>query len=158
MNSLQINKILSRDRITRKYFLGVFASDKLPRRIKRYPACFVCNVDKSSKPGSHWIAFFITSPDEAEFFDSFGNEPYFFQGPISNYVTYFSKVVYNPFVLQTNVSAVCGQYCIFYLYSRCQGKTLKHVLSHFVTENLSNDRRVYNFVAKRFHVFVNFFQ
>lgn len=158
MNSLQIDTILSRDRVTRKYFLGVFASDLLPTTIKRYPACFVCNVDKSSKPGSHWIAFFIESPDKVEFFDSYGNDPSFFQGPLLNFASHFSRVVYNPLPLQSNKTAVCGQYCVYYLYTRCRGKTLKYFLSHFVSENVSNDRRVYNFVAKRFHVIVNFFQ
>lgn len=158
MDSLQIKKILSRDPRTRKYFLDVFPSDKLPWRILHYPACFVCNVDKSTEPGSHWVAFFLPSPDEVEFFDSYGNEPAFFQGSIANFSSHFSRVVFNPLTLQSNKTAVCGQYCIFYLYSRCRGKTLKHILSHFVTENICNDQRVYNFVAKRFRVSVNFYQ
>lgn len=158
MNSLQIDKILSRDSKTRNSFLGVFASDQLPRRIQQYPACFISNVDKSSEPGSHWVAFYLLSPDEAEFFDSYGNAPAFFRGPVSNYATHFSRLTFNPHILQSPVTAVCGQYCIFYLYSRCREKTLKDILSHFVTKNISNDRKVFNFVMKRFHVSVNFFQ
>lgn len=99
----------------------------------------------------------MSSPDEVEFFDSYGNDPAFFRGPVSNFASNFYSVMYNPLTLQSNNTAVCGQYCIFYLYSRCRGKTLKHVLSYFISENLCNDQRVYNFVAKRFRVFVNFF-
>lgn len=158
MNSVQIEKILNEEPVTRNYFLGVFPSDQLPRRIHRYPACFICNVDKSTEPGSHWVAFYLTLPEEVEFFDSYGNKPTFFEGTLSNYASHFSRVLFNPLVLQTNVTAVCGQYCVFYIYCRCRGKTLKQFLSHFVTENLSNDRRVYNFVAKRFGVRANFYQ
>lgn len=158
MNTLQIKNILSRDPITKKYFIDVFPSDELPSKIRRYPACFVCNVDPSTKPGSHWLCFYILSPDEAEFFDSYGNEPAFYQGAISNFASRYSRLIYNPVILQTNVSTVCGQYCIYFLYSRCRGETLRNILSHFITKNLCNDRRVYNFVAKRFHVYVNFYQ
>lgn len=155
---MQIKSVLSREKATKEYFLGVFPSDQLPKKIKSYPACFVCNVDKSTEPGTHWLAFYLPSSDKVEFFDSFGNEPTFFKGPISNYVSQFSLVTFNPHTLQSNVSAVCGQYCIYFLFSRCRGKTMKNIFSQFVFKNICNDQLVYNFVAKRFHVYVNFYQ
>ena len=158
MNSVQIKNILSRDSVTKHYFIDVFASDELPARILRYPACFICNVDKSTKPGSHWLAFYLTADDKVEFFDSYGNEPSFFKGPISSFVSRFSQVTFNPVTLQSNVSAVCGQYCIYYLYCRCRGKALENIVSQFVTKNVCNDQLVYNFVAKKFHVYANFYQ
>lgn len=158
MNSLQIKNILSQDPVTKKYFLDVYPSDCIPSIIKHYPTCFVCNVDVSSEPGSHWVAFYISSPEKAEFFDSFGNGPTFFKGYIADFASKFSKINYNPLTLQTNATAVCGQYCIYFLYSRCRGSSFKKILSNFVSNNLCNDRRVYNFVSKRFHVFVNFYQ
>ena len=158
MNSLQIKNILSLDDVTKHYFINVFPSDELPARITHYPACFVCNVDKSTEPGSHWLAFYLINDEKLEFFDSYGNEPSFFKGPISNYVSRFSQVTFNPVMLQSNVSAVCGQYCIYYLYCRCRDKTLENIVSQFVTKNVCNDRSVYNFVAKKFHVYTNFYQ
>ena len=156
MNTLQIKNILSHDRVTKQYFLGVFSSDQLPAMVMSYPACFVCNTDRSTEPGSHWIAFYIISPNEVEFFDSFGNEPAAFQGPILNFASRYSRVTYNP--MQSNVTAVCGQYCIYYLYSKCKGQSLNFFLSFFVFKNMCNDYRVYNFVAKRYGVYVNFYQ
>ena len=158
MNTLQIKTILSRDQFTKKYFLDVFASDYLPDRIESFPACFICNVDSSAEPGSHWLAFYLPSANSLEFFDSYRNEPDFYEGPISNYVKRYEQVNFNPLTLQSNVTAVCGQYCIYYLYSKCRGKTLRNFLSMFVTQNLCNDFSVYNFVAKRFNVFVSFYQ
>ena len=158
MNSLEIKNILSHDRVTKKYFLDVFPSDQLPVRIVHYPACFVCNVDSSTESGSHWLAFFLSSPDEGEFFDSYGNVPRYFKGPISEFASRYSRMNYNPLILQSSITAVCGQYCVYYLYSRCRGQTLQKILSNFVTKNVCNDRLVYNFVAKRFGVYVNFYQ
>lgn len=158
MNSIQIEEILSRDSTTRKYFLGVFPSNHLPLNIECYPVCFVCNVDSCSELGSHWVAFFLSKPDEMEFFDSYGNAPSFFQGSISNYTSRFSHVTYNPIKLQSHTSAVCGQFCVYYLYHRCRGNCLKGFLKHFVAENICNDHKVYNFVSKKFRVFVNFYQ
>ena len=60
---MQIKNILSRDKVTKDYFLDVFPSDYLPQEISRYPAYFVCNTDASNEPGKHWLAFFISSPD-----------------------------------------------------------------------------------------------
>lgn len=158
MNTSQIQYILSHDKHTKKYFLDVFPSDHLPRKIKKYPACFVVNVDSSSEPGSHWVAFYLPTSKKLEFFDSYGNATTYFDGPISKFASRFPQVTYNPLVLQSNVTAVCGQYCIYYLYSRCRDVSLKKFLSSFVTKHMCNDQRVYNFVSKRFRITTNFFQ
>lgn len=158
MNTIQIHKILSRDKFTKRYFLGVYASNHLPHTIKNYPSCFVANVDSSAEPGSHWVAFYVSSPEKMEFFDSYGNKPTYYKGHISNFAARYVQVDYNPLVLQSHVTAVCGQYCIYYLYSKCREHSLKKILSVFVTRHLCNDRRVYNFVSKRFHVHGNFYQ
>lgn len=158
MEARHIDNILSHHPATKKYFLSVFPSDLLPRKISRFPACFICNVDTSNQPGSHWLAFYISSPNRVEFFDSYGNPPDFFQGPIADFVSRYSRVIYNPLTLQTNVTAVCGQYAVFFLICKCRGESLKKFLSRFVTENICNDQRVYNFIAKRFRVYVKFYQ
>lgn len=158
MNTLQLNQILRQDRFTRSNFLGVFPSDQLPTNIPIYPACFIANVDSSIEVGSHWVGFFILDPERLEFFDSFGNAPSYFEGPISNFQSRFYFVDYNPIVLQSNVTAVCGQYCVYYLTFRCRGRTLEEIISSFVNKNICNDRRVYNFVWKRFQKRANFYQ
>lgn len=158
MNARQIKNILSHHKTTKKYFINVFPSDMLPNKITRFPACFISNIDPSYLEGSHWVSFYIPSADRVEFFDSYGHPPDFFQGPISDFASRYSQVIYNPLTLQTNVTAVCGQYALFFLICKCRGESMKKFLSRFVTENMSNDQRVYNFVAKRFRVYVNFYQ
>lgn len=158
MNSVQLRRILSQDKFTKTSFLDVFPSDQLPMKIYKFPSCFVLNIDKSTEPGSHWVAFYVSSPRSTEFFDSYGNAPSFYGGPILEFAARFKNVDYNPLTLQSNVTAVCGQYCIFYLYSRSRGKTLKELLPTFVSEHITNDMRVFLFVWKYFHVRTPFYQ
>lgn len=158
MNTIQLQQILTRDKFTREKFIGVFPSDQLPTEIPYYPCCFIVNIDPSNQPGIHWVAFYITSSSYIEFFDSYGNAPSYYEGFISNFALNFMNIVYNPMILQSNISAVCGHYCIYFLYSRCRGRSLRTILSSFVSKNICNDKRVYDFVWKRFHVKVNFFQ
>lgn len=158
MDSVQLRRVLSTNEHTRRSFLGVFASDQLPYGIRKYPVCFIANVDPAYEYGSHWIACYLSSPHHLEFFDSFGREPSRFPGSIWNYVRRFPYVNYNVVSLQSNVSAVCGQYCIYYLYSKCRGYTLNDMLLSFVSHPLYNDRSVYLFVARHFRVRAPFYQ
>lgn len=158
MNTIQLHRVLTQDKFTKMYFLDVFPSDHLPAEIFNYPTCFIVNVDSSAEPGSHWVAFYISSPHHLQFFDSYGNAPVFYEGPISDFASRYLYVDYNPMTLQSNITAVCGQYCVYYLYSKCRGHSLKKILSSFVSNHICNDKQVYNFVWKQFHVQVNFYQ
>jgi len=154
MDSLQLQRILSR----RPCFLDVYASDQLPSRISKYPACFVANIDPSTQAGSHWVAFYVVSPKELEFFDSYGHSPQYFKGPLADFSFKFKHVTYNSVPVQSNKTAVCGQYCVYYLICKCRGQSLNDIMSSFVTKNIANDIRVYNYVSKRFRVRPKFFQ
>jgi hypothetical protein len=68
MNTFQIKHALEQDPVTRKIFCGVFPSDKLPQTIEKYPCGFVANTDPSSKPGTHWVAFYLPSEGEGGVF------------------------------------------------------------------------------------------
>ena len=112
MNTAQLDSVLRRILPRSKVnFLGVFARDHVPTTIHNYPACFVANTDPSSKPGEHWVAFYLTTPQKIDFFDSYGFHPraYGFTLPVTSY---------NHTQYQSLKSNVCGQYCILYLYSR----------------------------------------
>ena len=158
MDTQQITNILSNHAKTKHSFLGVFASDELPTSIPHYPACFIANTDKSSEDGSHWVAFYINSPTSICFLDSYGNPPMYFEGGISRYVEYYQDLEFNPMRLQSNVTSVCGQYCIYYLYAKCNDHSLNDILLSFVPNQLCNDRKVHHFVTKHFKVVVPFYQ
>jgi hypothetical protein len=53
-------------------FKGVFPSDKIPKLNDLAPYA-ILNLDKSTEPGSHWIAL-IKHGDDAIVYDSFGRD------------------------------------------------------------------------------------
>lgn len=158
MNSLQLTSILQSDLFTNNCFKGVFASDTIPQNFNSYPCTFILNTDPHTKPGSHWLAVYMNSFDDVEFFDSYAHTPSYFSGAIQQYFKRFSTVTYNDVPLQSDKTAVCGQYCVYYVYHRCRKKSLKQIVKHFDSNLLCNDIRVYNFIKKKFHVHVPFFE
>jgi len=153
MNSQQLEKILESDRICQNQFVGVFACDDLPIRIDRLPAALIANVDKRSMPGSHWIAIYIDHNERGEYFDSYGVGPYqnktFFERFLKNNCTTWDI---NSKVLQGQFSAVCGQYCLFYLLQRCRGIALQDILKNFTDNRHENDTFVNYFIRSKFAV------
>lgn len=140
MNTIQIENILK----DVNCFRGVYPADKLPnlvtkicRKYKNQPSCFISNTEGSYEPGEHWVAFYIpafNSPGQhfcIEFFDSFGfhnkfsfvHSEYFL-----NFIRRIKKETHNNIInlkmnvdqLQDTSSALCGYYCIVYVFLRCQ--------------------------------------
>ena len=75
MNTIQITRALKQDQFTKKTFCGVFPRNKLPTTIDKYPCGLVANIDPSSEPGTHWVAFYFPSERKGELFDSYGKPP-----------------------------------------------------------------------------------
>lgn len=147
MNTFELDRILNKflPRTQVKY-LGVFPRDYsrtlLSSNLDKhsFPLCFVSNTHPSSKPGQHWVAFYLSSTHCIEFFDSYGLTP-------STYDFYITPSASNPYTLQQLDSNVCAHYCIFYLYHRCRGKSMSQIVSSFSHEDLAwNDSSVSRFV------------
>ena len=121
MNTGQIEKLLK----TLPNFLGVFASDKIPKILPRkHPQCFVVNLDPSWKPGSHWIAACFRKTKKKnvlEIFDSYGMAPNIKTGKEW-------KIIHNPHKFQKMGSIVCGHYSVYFVKNRLKGKTFKNIL------------------------------
>ena len=149
MDSLDIAQILKTDRYTKHYFRGVFPSDRLPRQYLPRPSALVVNTDPSTKPGQHWIAIYVTRNGVGEYFDSYGLPPVL--PALSGFLTRNASAVhYNPYRLQGPLTAVCGQYCLFFLLHRCRDISMNKIL-HFFTEDTSdNDFLVNDFVSGHF--------
>ena len=141
MNTLQIRKVLEQDRYVRPLFNGVFAIDQLPKCVD---GAYVVNTAKSTHPGQHWIAVYIAG-DIVDYFDSYGGEP---SSDLQRWCRNWSWT-YNPVPLQSPLTSVCGQYCIYYLIHRCRGITLDEMLLDFCADVDHNDQMVYDFVDKK---------
>jgi len=53
-------------------FKGVYSVDTLPAPPP--DGLIVCNLDAAHRPGSHWVAIYIVSTGEGEYFDSLGHQ------------------------------------------------------------------------------------
>lgn len=128
MNTRQLTKVLRSDELLTDVFKGVYASDKLPKEVGNY--CFVANVDPASKSGSHWVSFYIDNKN-CYFFDSYGRPP---MKEFKDYLTQY-KLAYNTQRLQSDFSACCGQYCMFYLMMKARFKDFTEYFDENLEEN-----------------------
>lgn len=93
------------------YFRGVFMRDSLPKH-PHLRECGIINLDSSSGPGTHWVAYY-KNRDKKEYFDSFGN----LQPPVE-VIKYLGKnLMYNYKQEQNYDSSNCGHLCLQFLYN-----------------------------------------
>jgi hypothetical protein len=126
--------------------MGVYARDELPK-LDSFPCCFVLNTAKRSHPGKHWLAFYYDSKSVCNFFDSFGNDPEFF-----NLKSYISKnsdaVIWNKKPIQSFQSENCGYYCILFLILRSSGYSMEKFCDLFYDLTFKNDEMIEKFKIK----------
>ena len=53
-------------------------------------------------------------------------------------------------MLQSPLTSVCGQYCLYYLLHRARGISLQVILNEFSSDVDWNDQFVYDFIRNRY--------
>ena len=118
MNTAQIVKCLRQDLYMREHCLGCFALDQLPRPTK-VPFGLVVNSDPSTEEGTHWLAVWVDAQGQGHYFDSYGQKALpVIERYLDKYSRSWSLVLTAP--LQAHLTAVCGQYCVYFLYLKCR--------------------------------------
>ena len=140
---------------------GVFPRDFLSRIRKRaLPFGVIINTSKASDEdgGTHWVAAWIQSAKEAEFFDSFGKTAIFYGVEIHDFILRMSpscggKYKENYTQLQHPSSDLCGLFCLYYLYHKCRGLAIRRITFSFTyPKNLkSNDALLRKFAINKIH-------
>lgn len=156
MNTRQLQCAIQCTPCMKRTVLGVFPSDQLPSIPHQRPIGLIVNTDPACAPGRHWIALFIDSDDNIEYFDSYGKPPNDLSVFIAIYVSRFPHIKVNKKRLQSSMTAVCGQYCLYYLLCRCNGLTMQQTLNIFDSNLLTNDQFVYEFVDDKFFCCIPF--
>ena len=151
METSDLTHLLTSDAFTRRLtcavYDGVHAADQLHVPLHR-PTALVINTDPSWKPGKHWVAVYIPIRGPWEYFDSYG-EP-----PLSPFIRQWidpHPYIYNNKLLQSPVSDVCGQYCMYYLMHRARGQTMDAILSRFTNNADCNDADVRAWAVHHFY-------
>ena len=152
MNTFQLDQVLTKNPFTKKSFAGVYACDQLSSiEISKYPKSFVINTDPMELPGTHWIAICFNEQMKGEFFYSYGRHPihcnkHFLDVMNRNTVEW----EHNKIQLQSALSTVWGQYCIYLLYHWCRKRSMSSIENSFVNDKLGNDQLVYDFVRRKY--------
>lgn len=117
MNARELLALTRNNRHTSDVLRGIFSSNNLPFLVSKYPSAYICNTDPSYLLGSHWVVFWMHSPIQAEFYDSLGNPPVYYD---SAFDVFFYKTIVNTvcsiiFRLKTDtVIRVDIMYCFIY--------------------------------------------
>ena len=144
MDGSQINRVLWRNPITKRFFLGTFPADHIPVP-REFPASLVVNMDNSNLPGSHWVAMFFPTPSRVVYYDSYGIMPS--NVNIKRYLVRFPIIEMNPITFQSILTDVCGYYVIYYLYMCSLGYRL-HDIQTILDGFYLKDRYVVDYVNK----------
>lgn len=146
MNTNQLKSIFSCDGDLKKRVVGIFASDQIPKNVRELTG-FIVNTDPISKPGQHWIAFYVNKQRELECFDSYGNSSDLYSSSIKHFIRRYDKVTFNNKRLQGDKTSVCGQYCVFFLWCRIKERlSIVKIGERFTSDYDLNDRFVFDFV------------
>lgn len=151
MDTKQILKDLSQMCCAKKNF-ACLPANYLPKKILRRPFYLVVNTSPSfDPPGEHWVCMYLPkkSSEKIEYFDSFGfpaTNKYFIKFLKNNCEQYN----YNPVQIQSNISNLCGEFCVMFLHARCKDKmNLQEFVKQFDREKLQlNDSKVIGLYRK----------
>lgn len=143
MFSAEINKVLSRDSVTKSFFRGCFPADRIPY-LNDFPYCMVVNTDCAGSPGTHWTALYVDSANHIEYYDSFGAWPPPLE--ISEYLDKFKFVKLNQLKLQSDRAASCGRHVIYFLRRRCSGLAFSEIIKNFVDCKSNPDELVNSYL------------
>ena len=144
MDSSQIDRVLSGNRLTSKSYMGCFPSDKIPA-CRHFPCSMVVNFDDSTKDGSHWVALYAPNKFQVYYFDSYGTEG------VPNLRETLSKrflwVTRQNLTHQNISSTVCGQYAIFFIYMCSKGMPYNNI-DRTLRRQSNPDKYVADYVNK----------
>ena len=129
LNTFQLSHALSHCPITKDFFQGVYPSDYLDM-IEQPPKMIVVNTDPSYKSGQHWLLFFKDG-ETYEMFDSLGRDITSYNNDIINFANRFATTLkYIDTRLQPEDSSLCGQYCLYFSYHRCNGESMDTIVNN----------------------------
>lgn len=112
---------------------------------------FIANTSPHNESGQHWVAFYVVDEKRGEFFDSFAHPPEYYSRKFTNFFQRQSVITeWNHKRLQSDISTVCAQYCVYYLLHRSRVQTLQEIIKPFTKDLLTNDEYVYNVVDNMF--------
>ena len=134
----------------KKYFLGTFSIDTVPKTIP-INHFLICNTDTRAGPGIHWFAIFRFSKQELECFDSLGISEEKRELLTSLNFKGVSNLVVNVTQVQPNESISCGEFALYFLYERLHNLdfSFHELVNELFVDNLTaNEEEVKSFFSR----------
>ena len=146
LNNVQLDRLADSQPTLKPYFYGTLPCDRLPRSPdKKGPVAYIVNTDREGQPGRHWLALW-TCDDECEILDSYALplETYQTTRPLQAWLDrHWKIVIQNSRSLQSLFSQSCGDYALFFLIDRSQGKSMNEFVKRFDKHDyVHNDHKV----------------
>jgi hypothetical protein len=131
---------------------AVCAKDQLPL-IKSKTFAVICNNENSDQPGMHWCCFLKLEDECLEFFDSFAMPLKFYGVEFTKFAKQNGKTVkLSNFPYQSDLSNLCGAYCLYFLIQRARKFSFEEVVNKFSTSDRTfNDHIISDFISKNIH-------
>ena len=146
MNTKQLWIALTLNPKSNFYFDGIFSIDTL-KDIKEKPSLIICNTDPSDEPGKHWVLYFFNE-DSVDFYDSLVRDITYYGSEFIDFIKNFTSN-FEQYLRRTQPikSDLCGQYCLYYAFAKCNGLSMEKIINNM----LSKDDDV-KFVNKMFFI------
>ena len=137
--------IIREHRYLNNFFDGVFASDKVPKKLK--PCHFiVLNTDPSGTVGQHWYAIYRHDKDVIECFDSLGIDEVKKNFLKENFGRHCVKeLLFNTTRVQDLSTSTCGEFVLYFLFQRMHNQDLDYetlLNDIFVSNPVTNEQKV----------------
>ena len=111
-------------------FNGVFSRDNLPNNIKN--GAYVINLDEYHDIGTHWVALYVNNKIVI-YFDSLAVEH--IPKEIKKFIALKKKLIRNIYRIQAYDLIMCGYFCIRFINSMFNGKSLTDYTNLFSPNN-----------------------
>ena len=148
MDTETLIKFMNFDYQTKAHFRGCMPRDFLPIQLK--PCSFyVINLSASysNDSGSHWVLISTMHSDICAYICSLGQKP-IHKNVIKSLNSHGSKIIYNDFKNQHEVSTVCGFHVIFTAAMISRGHSLLNIMTQFFTnESYINDHAIVEIIS-----------
>lgn len=160
MNAQEIADILSHDIYSIHNFQGVFPRDVFISLDQWFPHSksqvyqYICNLDESSLPGSHWVVVECNNKNkEIFYFDSYGLPP-LHSDLIKKMTSKANYITWNSYPLQSTDTNVCGQYCILFCLFRARGLSYDKIIDLLYhdskTSSHTRDHMIYALIKHKY--------
>ena len=152
LSTNHINEILYNLPITKDKFIGTFASCQFEQLPEKQVYGFITNDQHHLLPGGHWNAWWVED-EVVTFFDSFARSPLDFGHDYKHILGKFNSFKYLNKHLQSHDSAVCGYYCIHYIFLLSAGFSAQCFLNEYTTNTGKNDLNVVKIINSLIYTF-----